>query len=109
MVGHEQLVAWQTTPQQTTILGTQRNVGGVAVDTAGVLKNVDPKERKELARMLAHYYERMPQEFAGKTSLRMISLAKLEAVVADCVAKKLPLPNEVLHLAGLAANQLYLR
>src|SRR5687768_15648911 len=51
-----------------------RQVGGVVVNVDGVLNNVDPRNRKELAELRRKALDRVPVAMSETTELRMISL-----------------------------------
>ncbi|MDX1962329.1 MAG: DUF1598 domain-containing protein [Pirellulales bacterium] len=82
-----------------------RQVGGVTVDTEGVLRNVDPAERKELAGLLSKALKEVPLGFQGTTELRMISLRKLQDLIAEKVAQQQPIPQEAVLMGGLQRVQ----
>jgi len=81
--------------------GLVQQIGGVSVDAAGVLKNVDPKDRKDLAELRAKALNAVPLPLQGATELRMVSLRKLQETIAEHAKQKQPLPDEVQVLAGL--------
>lgn len=82
------------------------NVGGVSIDTNGVLAQPDPESRKMLLQHLRQDIKKPAGELARPTELRMISLKGLEAAIADAVKNNLGhLPDEVRYLAGLQRIQ----
>jgi hypothetical protein len=78
-----------------------RSVGGVSIDPSGVLKNLDPVARKDLAELRAKALGTVPADLQTPTSLRMVSLRQLQETIAEHMQLNKPLPTEVLALAGL--------
>lgn len=82
-----------------------RSVGGVSIDPSGVLKNLEPAARKDLAELRAKALGTVPADLQAPTSLRMVSLRQLQETIADHLQQNKPLPTEVLALAGLQRIQ----
>ncbi len=80
-------------------------VGGVLIDPSGVLKNLDPVERKELAEIRAKALGTVPADLQAPTALRMVSLRQLQETIAEHLQQNKRLPTEVLALAGLQRIQ----
>lgn len=78
-----------------------RQVGGVMVNVDGVLDNVDPRSRHELAELRRKALDRVPVAMSETTELRMISLRALDDAIAQLAKAKQALPDEVRYLAGL--------
>jgi Protein of unknown function (DUF1598) len=82
---------------------TPNNNGGVEIDANGVLNlqtQLDPggildRQQSAAAR------QNLTQEIQRPSSLRKVSLTRLEAEVAKRLAAGLPLPDDMLQLAGL--------
>lgn len=79
----------------------QRVVGGVSIDSQGVVSNltIDP----ELSRAIAEAAKSAGSQgdISKPSSLRMISLRKLEAAIAEAQRNKTSLAPEYQYLAGL--------
>jgi hypothetical protein len=82
-----------------------RQVGGVLVNVDGVLNNVDPRGRKELAELRRKALARVPVEMSETTELRMISLRGLDEALAQLAKDKKPITDELRYLAGLQRVQ----
>ncbi len=80
-------------------------VGGILVDASGVLKNLDPVARKDLAELRAKALGTVPADLQAPTSLRMVSLRQLQETIAEHLQQNKSLPTEVLSLAGLQRIQ----
>jgi hypothetical protein len=82
------------------------NVGGVSIDTNGVLAQPDPESRKMLLQQLRQDVKKPVGDLGRPVELRMVSLKGLEAALKDAVENKLGhLPDEVRYLAGLQRIQ----
>lgn len=81
--------------------GGRNNVGGVAVDPAGILTNASRDETEQLRKMRTEGLKPVPAELKGKTELRKISLRALETAVEESAKTGQPLPDAVQYLAGL--------
>lgn len=77
------------------------SVGGIDVDPSGVIRNLDRTGQADLARLRAQVLAAAPGEMRGAAELRLVSLARLQAAIADHLAKGTPLPAEMQYLAGL--------
>lgn len=80
-------------------------VGGVAVDTEGVLRLTTVEADDRLRAIRREMMKEIPSDVAKKTELRKISLRRLEAVLAKHAQTGEPLPDEVRYLAGLQRIQ----
>jgi hypothetical protein len=85
--------------------GFDRRVGGVSVNVDGVLNNIDPQGRRELSEARRKALNRIPQEMAGATELRMISLRGLNEALAEHAKQKKPIDDDMRYLAGLQRVQ----
>lgn len=82
------------------------NVGGVSIDTNGVLAQPDDQSRKMLLQQLRQDVKKPSADLARPVELRMISLKGLEAALANAVTNNLGhIPDEVRYLAGLQRIQ----
>lgn len=75
-------------------------VGGISIDAAGIVRSMDAGAVEALAkeRRAALDGATLPEK---PGELRKVSLARITAAVADCAARKQPLPVELLLLGGL--------
>ena len=77
-------------------------VGGVSIDTAGVLREPNIKDREMLLADLRKEIATPVRELNRPVNLRMISLRGLHAAIEDALANNLDmLPDEVQFLGGL--------
>ncbi|MBM4023721.1 MAG: DUF1598 domain-containing protein, partial [Planctomycetes bacterium] len=96
-------VGWLAAASRTAVaqpgfgFGAQA-VGGIAVDAQGIVRNLDPRAREELA---VERRRILGDEAGAACELRKISLAKVIAALKESAAKKAALPAEVLFLGGL--------
>lgn len=79
----------------------QQAIGGVWMDTDGVLRNVDLNYRPELRALRLKALTQAPGDMNQPTELRMISLGRLQDAIAACQKAGTPLPDEIRYLAGL--------
>lgn len=78
--------------------------GGITIDGEGVLsaakaKSVSPDVAKKRMQELAK--ERLPADILKSSSLRKVSLVRLERALSEFLEKQQPLPAEMQHLAGI--------
>ena len=88
--------------------GVFRNnsVGGISINSDGVVSNVDLESRKLLLKEMRQNLKPAEGKMAAQTELRMVSLRGLEAAIADAVQNgQGALPDEVRFLAGLQRIQ----
>lgn len=76
-------------------------VGGVSVDTAGVLARADLEAEGKLQQARRGARREVAGPLFRASPSRKISLRRLEAVIGEHVKSAKPLPDEVLYLAGL--------
>src|SRR5262245_20792095 len=97
----------------TTAILAQRNnffgnaVGGVVVDTDGILRTASVDELNQLAKARAEQLKRLPDDLNVATPLRKVSLRRLQEEFAARKAKaQMPLfTEEMEYLAGLTRIQ----
>ncbi len=77
------------------------SVGGVKIDTDGVLTNPQVGELKQLQAAWQKGLEQVPADLEKWTDLRFVSLKQLESEVAAARAAGKPLPESVRYMAGL--------
>ena len=88
--------------------GVFRNnsVGGISINSDGVVSNVDLESRKLLLKEMRQNLKPAEGKMAAQTELRMVSLRGLESAIADAIQNKQGLlPDEVKFLAGLQRIQ----
>jgi len=78
-----------------------RSVGGVAIDTAGMLDNARIDDVGTLARLRAEALGAVPPVLNEAVPLRKVSLRRLEAAIAECRQSGRKLPDQIKYLAGL--------
>ncbi|MCC7475176.1 MAG: DUF1598 domain-containing protein [Pirellulales bacterium] len=76
-------------------------VGGVKIDTEGVLSNAQVSEMKELQSAWQSGLQQVPADLQPWTDSRFVSLKQIETEVAAARAAGKPLPDAVRYLAGL--------
>lgn len=76
-------------------------VGGVAIDAQGVLNNLEVDQLNRLRGVWQKAAKQVPGDINEPTELRKVSLRRLEAAIADHLAKGTPLPDEIRLLGGL--------
>ena len=76
-------------------------VGGVSINARGIASRSDVEVSGELREHYATALSRMPSDLNKRTPLRKVSLKRLDAEVARCLAAGEDLPAEVQFLAGL--------
>lgn len=86
---------------QDGFITTGNQVGGVLVDTDGILRNaaVDNQGRLNAIRGLA--LDPVPGDLSQDSDLRKVSLRRLEEAIRQHVESKQELPESILFLAGL--------
>jgi len=82
-------------------LGQQRAVGGVMVDSEGVLRSATPDQRQATLEQLRQSIGKPQGDLAAPAEIRMISLAKLQQAMEAQAADGEPLTDEMRYLAGI--------
>ena len=77
------------------------SVGGVKIDTDGVVSNPQVGELKELQSAWQKGLEQVPAELEKWTDLRFVSLKQIESELAAARSANKPVPEAVRFLAGL--------
>ena len=85
----------------TPVIGPNGFVGGVFVDTNGVVSRPTQDALGELKEKWKSVRLRPPKELAVQADMRMISLKQLDRALADLVRDEQPIPEEMFFLAGL--------
>ena len=78
-----------------------RVVGGVLVDSEGVVRSATKDDRAGVLREMREQIIQPSGKIAATTPLRMISLAKLQAEIKKSITSGEAIPDEVRFLAGL--------
>lgn len=86
-------------------LGGGRAVGGVVVDTSGLIRTATVAERTQTLAAMRESIREAQGDLAQATELRMISLAKLQAAMADAEQNGQPISDDMRYLAGLQRVQ----
>ncbi len=81
--------------------GNNRAVGGVVVDTSGVIRSATVDERSAALATARQTIRDAQGDLAHGTELRMISLARLQAAIVAGEATGAAIPAEMRYLAGL--------
>lgn len=76
-------------------------VGGVKIDTDGVVSNPQVGELKALQAAWQKGLQQVPADLEKWTDLRFVSLKQLDAEIASARAANKPLPDAVQFIAGL--------
>jgi hypothetical protein len=76
-------------------------VGGVSIDSDGVVRQASLAERSESLRQLRQQLQGASRELAAGSELRMISLKKVQAAIAEAKATGRDLTEEFVFLGGL--------
>jgi uncharacterized protein DUF1598 len=76
-------------------------VGGVKIDTDGVVSNPQVGELKQLQSAWQKGLQQVPADLGKWTDLRFVSLKQLESEIASARAAGKPIPDAVRYLAGL--------
>ncbi len=82
-----------------------RSVGGVAIDSEGILENVQTDALGQLSKLRVEALHKTPADLNVLTNLRKISLRRLETAIQQGVKTGKPLPDEIRLLAGLQQIQ----
>src|SRR5205085_1418814 len=76
-------------------------VGGVKIDTDGVVSNPQVGELKQLQSAWQKGLQQVPADLEKWTDLRFVSLKQLESEIAAARAAGKPVPDAVRYMAGL--------
>ena len=79
----------------------QRSVGGISVDTDGILGNASVDMTGQLAQFRTKSAQQIPADLGTMTPQRKVSLRGIEVAIAEAANAGKPLPDEVKYLAGL--------
>ena len=82
--------------------GTRNGVvGGISVDADGAVRSASALDQKNQLQSLRKQVLGASGELASRSSLRMVSLSKLQAKIAEAIHNNQPLSEDILYLAGL--------
>ncbi|MGB7325832.1 MAG: DUF1598 domain-containing protein [Rubripirellula sp.] len=84
-----------------TGIGSQRSVGGVMIDAAGVVRTATLDEKQDLANALRQHIVPAEGMLDDTTELRMISLAGLQKAILQRDMDGQPISEDIEFLAGL--------
>jgi len=76
-------------------------VGGVSVDSNGMVRDLSAQDHSQLLQQLRASVLTPQGKLAQPAPLRMISLSKLQAAISQAISDRRPLSEEMLYLAGL--------
>ena len=85
----------------TIVTAETRAVGGVSIDTDGLLSGAQPDALGVLAKLRNASLEKIPAELGPAVEMRKVSLRRLEAAIEECASSNKPLPDAIKYLAGL--------
>jgi hypothetical protein len=91
----------QPASAQNGFFGGGRSVGGVSINTQGIVTAPTAEDQQQLDEVRKNALEEVPADLEAYTDLRAVSLKQLEATLADCAANNKPIPDAVRFLAGL--------
>ncbi len=91
----------QITPSSTYFGGSV--VGGVEIDANGVLQTAPKKAMDEVGKTLTKLLEPLPADLNQESTIRKISLKKLDEQMRQIIAKEGEFPDAVRYLGGLTA------
>ena len=79
----------------------QQAIGGVQIDAHGVLSRAPKQLRKTAAELIREQLAQVPDDFAGPTELRFVSLKEIESALREAIATGQPIDDNVRYLQGL--------
>lgn len=79
----------------------ERAVGGIAIDTDGLLQNATVDALGQLQAARAKALSPIPTAIGPLAGQRKVSLRRLQAAIAECHRRGQPLPDTIRYLAGL--------
>ena len=84
-----------------TYENSSRAVGGVSINTDGVLNNARTDDLGSLSKLRRQSLNKIPSDLNSSVEMRKISLRKLEGALEECANSKKPIPDAIKYLAGL--------
>ena len=86
--------------------GLRRSVGGISIDTNGILRTSTVADAKKLRQFMEGNLDQINGDLKKTTKIRKISLKQLENVISSAANKDIDqLPDEVKYLGGLQRIQ----
>jgi hypothetical protein len=86
---------------QAIITTQQQAVGGVSINTNGVLSNALPDDLGTLGKLRGQSLEKIPGDLNPAVEMRKVSLRRLDTALEDCAKNNKPIPDALKYLAGL--------
>ena len=90
-----------TWAQNDGLMFNRPSVGGITIDTNGVLNNADVDQTGELRRLMIENADPVPGDLKQAAKLRKVSLRGLAKAIEECRQSGRRLPDEIRYLAGL--------
>ncbi len=81
--------------------GFGQAVGGISIDAAGIVRNLEPGAVESLAKQRREALAKTGGQTGEASTLRKVSLGRVAAALAAAAKGEAPLPAEVLFLGGL--------
>ena len=81
--------------------GGGRSVGGVVIDSAGIVRTATQDEKQELANLMRVIVDAPQGDMANAVEMRMVSLKGIQEAIAENEKTGKPLPESISLLAGL--------
>jgi hypothetical protein len=78
-------------------------LGGVEIDAEGIIKTVPKKKMEEVGKSLSKFLEPIPTDLDEKTTIRKISLKKLNAQICQTIEKQTEFSDSIRYLGGLTS------
>jgi hypothetical protein len=89
----------------TTDTVVTRSVGGVSINTDGVLSSARDDDMGLLGKLRGQSLEKIPGDLNAAVEMRKISLRRLEDALEECTKNNKPIPDAIKYLAGLQRIQ----
>lgn len=81
--------------------GFGQAVGGISIDTAGIVRNLEPGALESLAKQRREALAKVGGQTGAASTLRKVSLARVMAAVSAAARGDAAIPTDVLFLGGL--------
>ncbi|MDR0705596.1 MAG: DUF1598 domain-containing protein [Planctomycetaceae bacterium] len=91
-----------TTPDRGVYYGGSV-LGGIEIDVEGLIKIVPKKKMEEVGKILTKVIEPIPTGLDEKTSIRKISLKKLNAQICQTIEQRIEFSDSIRYLGGLTS------
>jgi len=93
--------AAQQTDSTVVGFGYSRAVGGISINSDGLLERAGVDAQGKLSKLRAEAMHKVPADLNEATPLRKVSLRRLNAAIEEAMKTGKNLPDEVVFLAGL--------